>query len=604
METTNQPNPEEQIDAISETTQDAVEEVKETIENTSEAVAEVVEEAPEVVAEAASDTIDEVTETAAELTSDVSEEVTTTIEGTSEEAEQVVETTIAEAAESVEDAVASADDIVEDVTSEAETAVETTISEAAETVDDAVANADESVDEVVEKVVETAKEEAPEKTKEPAAAKPAQDDSGLRRGDVIEGTITKTSPTSLLVDLGEDRIGEVPGRELELMPRRTLETLKVGDSLTVYVVNPKTNRGKIRLSINLAEEEKDWQRVKQFSSDKSNFEGNISGYNKGGLIVRFGRLRGFVPHSQLSDFRTRQMSGETPEERYGKMVGEPISVKVMEVDRKRNRLIFSERAAMRELRESQKEKLVEELDLGEERDGIVTSLESFGAFVDVGGAEGLVHLTEISWMHITHPKQVYAVGDKVRVKVIKLDKENHRIGLSIRQLQDDPWDEIAAAFVRGQLVRGRITKLSNFGAFAEIQGTDQIEGLIHISELSDGRVEHPRDVVKRGDIRTLRVIKIDVKNRRLGLSLKRVNSSEYLDLDMRFAYQLAETEPEEVVEQTAEPVAEATDTAEEVEEVVAEETDTAESDEAVAEVEENSSSDGEANEETAADKDS
>jgi predicted RNA-binding protein with RPS1 domain len=171
----------------------------------------------------------------------------------------------------------------------------------------------------------------------------------------------------------------------------------------------------------------------------------------------------------------------------------------------------------------------------------VVSLENFGAFVDIGGAEGLIHLTEITWRHITHPRQALTEGQEVRVKVISVDPEQNRIGLSIRQLLPDPWDEIALAYGDGALVKGTITKLTKFGAFARIEtGDDPIEGLIHISELSDDRVEHPRDAVQKGDTLTLRVVKVDVKNRRLGLSIKKVHSAEYMDMDIERAFRDAE----------------------------------------------------------------
>jgi small subunit ribosomal protein S1 len=237
------------------------------------------------------------------------------------------------------------------------------------------------------------------------------------------------------------------------------------------------------------------------------------------------------------------MTGETPEERYGRLVGQTISVKVMEVDRSRNRLILSERAAMREVRQRRKETLIHELQIGEVREGTVVSLENFGAFVDVGGAEGLIHLTEITWRHITHPRQALNKGQRVRVKVISIDPEANRIGLSIKQLLPDPWDEIALEYGNGALVKGTITKLTKFGAFARIDTAEEpIEGLIHISELSDERVEHPKEVVNKGDVLTLRVVKVDVKNRRLGLSLKKVHSAEYLDQDMERAFRDAERE--------------------------------------------------------------
>jgi len=400
-----------------------------------------------------------------------------------------------------------------------ESVVELT-SEASDTDDVAQANADET----------------DESDDEEDEEEPVEEAGGLRRGEVIEGAITRTTPNEIFVDLGEEREGIVPKREVELMSGRMLERMKEGANIHVYVVNPSNHRGEIILSINHAQEELDWRKAEEYLESKNVYDGKIGGYNKGGLIVRFGRLRGFVPQSQISDKRMLDIEGETPEERYSSLVNKQISVKVMEVDRSRNRLILSERAAMREVRQRRKEALITELEVGEVREGRVVSLENFGAFVDIGGAEGLVHITELSWKHVTHPKQVLSVGQTVEVRVINVDEGKNRIGLSIKQLQADPWDELATRFGTGALIRGTVTKLTKFGAFAQVDALDSVEGLIHISELSDDRVEHPRDVVQRGDKLTLRVVKIDVKNRRLGLSLRRVNSAEFLDEDLRRAY--------------------------------------------------------------------
>jgi len=380
------------------------------------------------------------------------------------------------------------------------------------------------------------------------------DDTDLqyKRGQVYKGTITNTTPTAVTVDLGDGVEGVVPGRELELMTRKLLESLTEGAEVDVYVVNPRNHRGEIILSINHALEELDWRQAEEYAESKDVYEAQIGGYNKGGLIVRFGRLRGFVPQSQLAEERTRNMEGDTPEERYGPMVNDPIGVKVMEVDRSRNRLILSERVAMREVRQKRKEALIEELTVGEIRMGRVVSLENFGAFVDIGGAEGLVHLTELDWGHITHPRQSVSVGEEIEVEVISIDAEANRIGLSRRRRLRDPWDEIATSMRRGQLVKGQVTKLTKFGAFAKLMDNPAVEGLIHISELSNERVSHPREVVKRGDELALRIVKIDVKERRLGLSLKSVNSTEYLDLDWEMAIEDSATLPEEEPEAPAE----------------------------------------------------
>lgn len=370
-------------------------------------------------------------------------------------------------------------------------------------------------------------------------------DHKYKRGQVYHGTVTNTTPTAVYVDLGDGTEGVVPGRELELMTRKMLDSLVAGAEVDVYVINPNNHRGEIVLSVNHALEELDWRKAEEYAKSKDVYDALIGGYNKGGLIVRFGRLRGFVPQSQLAEERAREMSGDTPEERYGPMVNEPIGVKVMEVDHSRNRLILSERAAMREVRQKRKEALIEELTVGEIRKGTVVSLENFGAFVDIGGAEGLVHVTELDWGHITHPRQSVKVGEEVEVEIISIDAEANRIGLSRRKLLQDPWDEIATSMRRGQLVRGEITKLTKFGAFAQLVEKPAVEGLIHISELSDERVTHPKEVVKRGDTMTLRIVKIDVKNRRLGLSLKSVNSTEYLDLDWEMAIQDSANLPDE-----------------------------------------------------------
>ena len=369
--------------------------------------------------------------------------------------------------------------------------------------------------------------------------------NGLSRGDLIVGTVARTTPNEIFVDLGDDIEGLVPKREVELMSRNVLEQLDEGSEIHVYIVNPRNHRGQTILSINHAQEELDWREAEGYLESKEVYDGRIGGYNKGGLIVRFGRLRGFVPQSQISDTRMLDISGETPEEKYSDLVNSQISVKVMEVDRSRNRLILSERAAMREVRQRRKEALITELEVGEIRDGRVVSLENFGAFVDIGGAEGLVHITELSWEHVTHPRQVLDVGQEVEVKVISVDAEANRIGLSIKQLKPDPWDELAARFGKGALIRATVTKLTKFGAFAKVEQLPAVEGLIHISELSNSRVEHPRDVVSRGDKLTLRVVKVDVKNRRLGLSLRQVNSSEWLDKDLARAYREAEERVED-----------------------------------------------------------
>jgi small subunit ribosomal protein S1 len=229
-----------------------------------------------------------------------------------------------------------------------------------------------------------------------------------------------------------------------------------------------------------------------------------------------------VPASQLSADSQSQGEEQTTEEsedRWAQLVGMNLMLKVIDIDRKRNRLILSERLAVREWRRQQKEQLLDRLKEGDVYDGIISSIADFGAFVDLGGADGLIHLSELSWNRVNHPSEVVSVGDNVKVQILSVDQERRRIGLSLRRLQPQPWDIVNDTYEVGQVVRGRITKLVNFGAFARLE-KDGIEGLIHVSELTDRRITHPKEVVTEGDEFDLRIIRIDTDKRRMGLSLK------------------------------------------------------------------------------------
>jgi small subunit ribosomal protein S1 len=288
-------------------------------------------------------------------------------------------------------------------------------------------------------------------------------------------------------------------------------------------------------------------------------ESKILGYNKGGLIVGVRGLRGFVPASQISVLRRSQAIGDTPEQRWAKMIGEQISVRIIEVDRSRRRLICSERAASSESRQSIKERVIEELEEGQVYTGRVTSLADFGAFVNINGADGLVHLSELSWDRIQHPNEILEVGQEVKVKVINIDREKRRIGLSLRALSDDPWRSRVEKFSVGQLVEGVITRLTKFGAFARLDG--DIEGLIHISEISENRIEHPKEELKEGEVVALRVIRIDPDQHRIGLSLRKVDSAAFADKDFKMLAKeidkLEEEESSPEMDEVDEPLAEA-----------------------------------------------
>lgn len=353
------------------------------------------------------------------------------------------------------------------------------------------------------------------------------------QGEIRKGSIATIRENEILISIGTKSEGIITGRELEQIPDDERKALKVGQVIPVFVLLPEDHNGNVVLSYVRAREVQDWDTALSLLETSGEFASKIIGFNKGGLIVPIGSLRGFVPASQISLTR-RPGAGETPEKRYGNMVGEDITVRVIEVDRERRRLILSERMALQESREYLKDRLLDELKEGDVRVGRITSLAEFGAFVNIdGGADGLVHMSEISWDRIQHPNELLKVGDEVTVKVISVDRERKRIGLSIRQLQRDPWLEKMGELKEGMLIEGTITHLTKFGAFAHIG--DDLEGLIHVSELSDQRINHPKEVVKEGDVVNLRIIKIDQERHRIGLSLRKVYSSEYADLDWKIA---------------------------------------------------------------------
>jgi small subunit ribosomal protein S1 len=359
-------------------------------------------------------------------------------------------------------------------------------------------------------------------------------DSGLEfpsQGEIRKGVIAGISSTQILVSVGAKSEGIITGRELEQIPAADREVLKVGQEIPVYVVNPEDQNGNVVLSFVRAQEFIGWDVVEKMVETGEEFEGKIEGYNKGGVIVPVHGLRGFVPASQISMNRRNATPGDTPDARWAKMIGQAITIRVIEVDRARRRLILSERAANPESRQSLKERIIEELKEGEIRTGRVTSLADFGAFVNINGADGLVHLSEISWERIQHPSEALEVGQEVKVKIISIDREKKRIGLSIRALQDDPWQDKVNKFKVGMLVEGTITRLTKFGAFARLEG--DVEGLIHISEISENRIEHPKEALHEGDVVNLRVIRIDPEQRRIGLSLRKVDSAQFADLDMK-----------------------------------------------------------------------
>jgi len=402
-----------------------------------------------------------------------------------------------------------------------------------------------------------------------------------KRGEIRKGTIASISDGQILVSVGAKSEGILAGKELDAIDEEDRQSFKVGEEITVYVVTPEDSNGNLVLSYTRAKEEENWQTAEELLGSEDSFTSKIEGYNKGGLLVPLGTIRGFVPASQIGLSRRLTITGNSPEERYSEMVGEEIEVCVIEVDRDRRRLILSERAASSDTRDSIKDKVIEDLEEGEIRTGRVTSLADFGAFVNISGADGLVHLSELSWDHVNHPSEILEVGQEIKVKVISIDPDRKRIGLSIRRLQDDPWEDQVNELTEGQLVEGKITRLTNFGAFARLLLDDvegDLEGLIHISEISEHRIEHPKELLKEGDVLTLRIIKIEEDTHRIGLSMRRVDSPAYTELDWKTfteefdLSELSDDDQDETPEEDAEAEDELTEEAQ-TEEAVVDEAD-------------------------------
>ena len=355
----------------------------------------------------------------------------------------------------------------------------------------------------------------------------------LRRGDVVEGVVMRADTDGIFVNIGHKAEGVVPPGEMRSLKSEEVEGLKVGDEIVTFVIRPETAEGAAILSIDRAVGEQGWRVLEKALESGIGIEGKILGFNRGGAIVEAEGVQGFVPMSQLvsvprEHFREAQESKEAAEDEgeNGASVRDPradeigriLQLRVLEVNRGRNRAIFSERQAIQELREERKALLIQELTEGEVRRGKVTGISSFGAFVDLGGADGLIHISELSWNSVNSPEEVVKLGDELDVYVLRVDAENKKIALSLRRLHPEPWETINERYHVGDIVDATVTKLTNFGAFARVEGS--VEGLIHISELTSRVISHPREVVREGDEVKLKILRIEPERRRLGLSLK------------------------------------------------------------------------------------
>ena len=454
------------------------------------------------------------------------------IDTTPESTEAVAPAAIAEAAkasaavsDSTEPEVAESDSALAAADPPAE--AEGTEPEAVES-DSAVAVADPPADAEEEEV----EPEAPEVDESTLTMADLLDEympsRSLRRGDIIDGRVMRHDHDGLLVNIGHKSEGVVLSKEMRTLSEEDVSDLTVGEEVIAYVLNPEGHDGSAVLSIDRARGEQGWRVLEKAMEVEETVTGKIVGSNRGGAVVESEGVQGFIPLSQLVG-KARELyvpGGEDPKEGF---IGMDIEFKVIELNRRRNRAIFSERSALQAWKLTQKKRLVQELNEGDVAKGRVTGISSFGAFVDLGGADGLIHISELSWEPVKSPEEVVTIGDEIDVHVLRVDRDNLKIALSLRRLGPEPWETIEEKYAVGQKVNGTVTKLANFGAFARIEGG--IEGLIHISELSPQMINHPREVVSEGDDLELRILRIEPERRRLGLSLKQAMDDAYEPTD-------------------------------------------------------------------------
>ena len=332
-------------------------------------------------------------------------------------------------------------------------------------------------------------------------------------GDIMEGTVVKIDRDEVLVDIGYKSEGVIPSKELSI--RHDVdpgEVVKVGDHIEALVLQKEDKEGRLILSKKRAQYERAWGRIEETMVAGGTIQGPVIEVVKGGLILDIG-LRGFLPASLVDLRRVRDLLP---------FVGQELECKIIELDRNRNNVVLSRRAFLEESQSEGRKKFLENLEKGERRRGSVSSIVNFGAFVDLGGVDGLVHVSELSWKHVDHPGEVVTVGEEVDVEVLDVDLERERVSLSLKATQEDPWKEFERKYKAGEIIDGEVTKLVPFGAFIRVaQG---IEGLVHISEISEEHVESPEAVINVGDQVRVKVVDVDVQRRRISLSMKQVSA--------------------------------------------------------------------------------
>ncbi len=346
--------------------------------------------------------------------------------------------------------------------------------------------------------------------------------SQIERGDIVSGTVMSIDNQGLIVDIGWKQDGIVTRNDIERMGMST-QDFQVNAEIDVAVVRLNDSDGNLILSASQARQNEDWKRAEAMMNSKELYSGALADANRGGVIMPFGHLRGFIPASHVIDL-PRGLKEDERLIKLQELIGEEISVRVIEVNRKRRRLVFSQLEAEQENRAARKQALLQELEEGSTRAGVVSGLCDFGAFVDLGGADGLIHISELAWFRVRHPSQVVAVGDKVEVFVLHLDAEGKRIGLSLKRLQPNPWSLVDDMYHIGQLVEGVISRLESFGAFVSLD--PGIEALLHVSQMSHNPEENPLRHLYEGQKLLMRIISIESEKQRLGLSLTEVTPAE------------------------------------------------------------------------------
>lgn len=342
------------------------------------------------------------------------------------------------------------------------------------------------------------------------------------RGDLREGVIVEIRPTELLVNVGSKRDGVVPQSDLAKLDPEFVKNLREGQTVDVVVARQPEDDSVFLLSIADAQQKRDWLIAEQLLESGEITVRKVVGFNKGGLTVEFNHLRGFVPASHVVDM-PRNLNEDQRRDEFEGHIGEEMRLKVIEVDPKRRRLVMSQMLAEREYRSAQREELFKTLAVGDVVTGVVRSMRPFGAFVDIGGVDGLLHVSEIGFGNINHPRDALSVGQEIEVQVIRIDPDNQRVALSRKRLLANPWDGVEDRYAVGSAVPATITRLADFGAFAELEAG--VEGLIHISELADIAVAEPLKTVHAGDKVMVKVLRVDPKRQRIGLSIRQTDET-------------------------------------------------------------------------------